>query len=105
MPNMSSTDATIHASQYLICALQNPAPANPILKIGNAHREALRCLAEILTKSTPPAVPPRVPVRGAYQEKLQQVDQEITQMKNASQSNPLINAEPLRVPIANSYPW
>ena len=103
MPNMSSTDATIHASQYLICALQNPAPANPILKIGNAHREALRYLAEILTKSTPPAVPPRVPVRGAYQEKLQQVIQYITQMEIAYQSKPFTNVETLRVHIVEAY--
>ena len=42
--------------------------------------------------------------REVFQEKLQEVNQERTQMKNASQSKPLTNAEPLRVPIVESYP-
>ena len=65
MPRMSSTEATIHAAQYLIRALQNPAPAIPLATLGNAHKEALRSLAEIFGKATSPAIPLRMPVRGA----------------------------------------
>ena len=74
-----------HSAQDLISALYNPEPASPIVKLGNAHKEALISLAEIFRKATPAAVPLRVPARGAYQEKLQQINQEITQMKNSSQ--------------------
>ena len=104
MPNISSTYTTINTLQGLIYALQNTTPARLLVKTGNSHNEALRSLAKIFIKSTPPEVPPRVPVRGAYQEKLQQVNQERTQMKNASQSNPFTNEEPLRVPIVEANP-
>ena len=70
MPQISSTDAT-HATHNLICALQNPEPEIPLVKLGNIHKAALSILAEIFRKETPPAVPPRVPVRGGFQEKLQ----------------------------------
>ena len=45
MPQMSSTDATIHYAQDLIYALQNLAPEIPIVKLVNAHKEAFRYLA------------------------------------------------------------
>ena len=32
MPQISSMNATYHAAQYLIYALQNPAPASPLVK-------------------------------------------------------------------------
>ena len=64
----------------------------------------MKTLADIFRKPNPPTVPPRVPVRGECQEKIQQVNQERTQMKNASQSNPFTNAEPLRMPIVDTYP-
>ena len=64
---MYSTDAETHALQDLIHAIQNPAHARPILKLGNEHKEALRYLGEIFGKSPPPEISPRVPVRGAYQ--------------------------------------
>ena len=76
MSNMSSTDAIIHAAQDLIHALQNLAPANPIVTLGNSFKETLRHPADIFSKATYPAVPLSVPVKGAYQEKLQQVNQE-----------------------------
>ena len=41
---------------------------------------------------------------GAYQEKLQHVNQERTQMKVSSQSKPFSDAEPLRVPIVEAHP-
>ena len=56
-------DATYHAKQYLIYAIQNPYLAIPLVKLGNEHKESLRTLAEIFRKAKPPAVPPRMPVR------------------------------------------
>ena len=53
MPQMSSMDATFHAAQELIYALQNPEPTIPLLKLGNLHKEALRTLAEIFIKANP----------------------------------------------------
>ena len=41
MPTISSTDETIHAVQYLIDALKHSAPSRPLVKLGNAHKEAL----------------------------------------------------------------
>ena len=82
---MSSKDVTSHASQDLIYALQNPAPAIPLVKLGKGNKDTLRTLAEIFGKINPPAVPLRVPVREVVQEKLQEVNQEIAQMKTASQ--------------------
>ena len=72
MPKISSTDATIHAT---IHALHNPALFLPLATLRNIHKEALIYLEEIA------AVPPRVTVREAYQEKIQQVNQEETQIK------------------------
>ena len=68
---MSSMDATYHAAQYLIYALHDPAPASPLVKLGNGHNEALNTLAEIFRKSNSPAVPLRVPVSELGQNKLQ----------------------------------
>ena len=81
MPQISSTDATFHAAQDFIYALHNPAPASPLLKLGNGQTEALRDLAEIFIKSKTPEVPLRVPIRAAFQQKLQQVNQEISKIK------------------------
>ena len=64
----------------------------------------MKTLAEIFRKATPPAVPLRVTVREVGQKKLQEVNQEGTQMKRAPQSNPFTNVEPLRVPIVEAYP-
>ena len=66
MPQMSSIDATWHAAQCLMYALHNTAPAIPLVKLGHGNMEALRILAEIFIKVTPPEVPPRVPVGGAF---------------------------------------
>ena len=63
MPKMYSIDATFHAAQNLTYVLQNTAPANPLSKLGNVHKESLRTLAEIFSKATPPAIPLRVPFR------------------------------------------
>ena len=41
MPNMSSIDATFHAAQDLIYALQNPTLAIPLVEPGNGHKDAL----------------------------------------------------------------
>ena len=99
MPQMSSMDATYHSAKYLIYALHNPAPERLLVKIVNGHKETLRTLAEIFRKANPPAVPLRVPVRELGQNKLQEVNQEGTQMKSALQSKPFTNSEPLRVTI------
>ena len=48
MLQMSSTDVTFHAAQYLVYALQNPAPESSQVKLGNGHKEALKTLAEII---------------------------------------------------------
>ena len=53
MPNISSTDATIHTAQDLIYTLHNPAIEIPLGKIGNSHKEALISLAEKFRKATP----------------------------------------------------
>ena len=103
IPKMSSTDATIHATQDLIYALQDPAPDSSSVKLVNTHNESFIEIAYIFRKETPSAVPTRVPVRGGFK-KLQQVNQERTHMKNAFQSKTFTNIEPLRVPILGSYP-
>ena len=92
MPQMTSMDETYHAAQSFIYALQNPEPAISLVKLGNGNKEALMTLVEIFKKTNPPAVLPRVPVRKLGQKKLQEVNQEGTQMKSAPQSNPLTNA-------------
>ena len=104
MPQISSMDATYHAAQDLMYALQNPEPASPLVKSVNGHKEALKTLKEIFRKANPPAVPPRVPVREVGQKKLQEVNQEGTQIKSALQSNPFTNLEPMKVIIVESYP-
>ena len=71
MPQMSSMDATYHAAKDLIYALNNPAPAIPLVKLGNGHKESLKTLADIFRKEKPPTVPPRVTVREGGQKKLQ----------------------------------
>ena len=54
MPKISSTDASIHSTQYLICALHNPEPASALVKPVNFHKESVISLAEIFIKSNPP---------------------------------------------------
>ena len=66
MPQMSSTAATIHATRDLIYAIQNTEPEIPLVKLGNAHKEALRSLAEIFGNATPPEVPQKVTIDEAY---------------------------------------
>ena len=80
---MSSMDATYHASQDLIYALHNTSTASPLLKLGHGNKEALKTLYNIFIKEKTPAVPMRVPVREVVQKKLQEVNQEGTQMKRA----------------------
>ena len=88
---MSSVDAAYHAVQDLIYALHNPEPEIPPVKLGNVHKESLSNLAGIFSKSNPSAVPSRVLFREVGQKKLQEVNQEGTQMKSAPQSNPFTN--------------
>ena len=78
---MSSTDATTHDAQDLICALKKSSPASSLVALGNAHKESLIPLADIFGIETSSEVPPGVPVKGAYQEKLQQVNQLKTRFK------------------------
>ena len=79
---MPSMDATYHTAQDLIYAIQNPAPARPLVKLGRGHKEALKTLSDIFRKANPPPVPPRVPVREVGQKKPQEVNQEVTQKKS-----------------------
>ena len=104
MSQISSMDATYHAAQDLIYALQNLAPAILLVKLGHGNQEALKTLADIFRKANPPEVPPRVPVREVGQKKLQEVNQEGTQMERAPQSKPITNGEPMRVPIIEACP-
>ena len=97
-------DETYHDAQYIIYSLHNPAPEITLVKLRHVHKEVLNTPAEIFIKANPPAVTPRVPVREVSHKKLQEVNQEGTQMKRAPQSKPIKNTEPLRVPILEAYP-
>ena len=100
MLDIFSTDATIHATQDLIHALQNTEPARPLVTLVNAHKEPFISLADIFGKSTSPEVPLMVPIEEAYPEKLQQVNQKENQIKNQYQLKfPFTHSEPLRVTI------
>ena len=99
MLKISSEDATFHAARDLIYALQNPAPASSLVKIGDGKRDSLITLAVIFRQFGPPAVPLRVRVREGVQEKLKEVNQDRVQMKSASQSKPVTDEEPLKVNI------
>ena len=104
MPQISSMDATYHAAQDIIYVLHNSAHASTLVKLGHGHKESLKNLADIFRKANPPVVPTRVPVREVGQRKLQEMNQEGTQMKRTPQSDPFINAEHLRVTILGVYP-
>ena len=67
MPQMYSMDATFLAVKDLIYALQNPAPALPLVTVGNGHKETLRTLVELFIKANPQSVPPRVTGREVVQ--------------------------------------
>ena len=60
IPKISSTDSDIHPKQYLINAIQNPAPDIPLVTLRNSQNEALIALANIFDKATSPEIPPRV---------------------------------------------
>ena len=104
MPQLSSMDATYHAAQDIIYTLQNPAPTIPLIKLGHGHKEEFKTLAKVLRPANPAALPPGVPVGEVGQKKLQEMNQEVTQMKSTPQSNPVTNAKLLRVPIVGAYP-
>ena len=78
---MSSIDATFHAAHDLIYALHHPEPAIPLVKLGNGNKQALRTLVKIFRKANPSTVPSRVSVREVVQDKLQEVNQERSQIK------------------------
>ena len=84
IPKMSSIDAKFHAAQDLIYALYNPAPSIPISKLVNGNKEALRTLAEIFIKYSPPEILLRVTVGEIVKEKPKEVNQERAQLKSAS---------------------
>ena len=102
MPKMSSEYATFHETHDLIYSLQNPALASPLIKLGNGHNEAFSTLYELFRKASSPSVPLKVPVREIVQEKLKEANQEISRMKSASQSKPVIDKEPLRLTIVEA---
>ena len=104
MPNMSSINATLHATQDLMYALQNLSPENPLAKIENMNKEALRTLAKIFSNAITPEIPLRVPIMEIFQEEHKEVNREISQLKNTSQETTYTNSEPLRVTIVEAYP-
>ena len=65
----------------------------------------MKTLADIFRKSNPPAVPLRVPVSEVGQRKIQEMNQEVTQMKKTPHSYPFTNTEPLMVLIVGEYPY
>ena len=89
---MSSMDATYHAAQDIIYAPNNPALTSPLVKLGNRHKEELNTLAKIFRKANPLEVPLRVPVMEVVQKKLQELNQEGTQINRAPQSKTFTNA-------------
>ena len=78
---MSSVGAIYHYAQDIIYAIHNPEHAIPLVKLGNGNKEALKTLANIFRKANTPVVPLRVPVREVGQKRLQEMNQEGTQMK------------------------
>ena len=54
MLKMSSKDATLHAEQDLIYALQNPETHISLVKLGNDHKEAFGGLRGNIQKSQTP---------------------------------------------------
>ena len=99
IPKMSSTDATIDVAQDLIYALYSPPPEIQLVETWKFIQWGIEVISRNIRKSNPPAVTPRVTIRGAYQEKLQQVNQEKIQTKNESQAKQFTNADYLRVPL------
>ena len=85
-------DATYHTAKDIIYALQNPAPASPLVKLGHGHKESLKTLTNTLRKANPPAVPQRAPVREAGHSNPQEMNQEGNQMKSTPQSNTVTNS-------------
>ena len=81
MPKMSSIHATFHSAHDLIYALHHPESASPLVKQGDGNKQALRTLLKIFRKANLSAVPSRVSVREVVQDKLQEVNQERSQIK------------------------
>ena len=55
-PRISSKDAATHAAADLTHALLNPTPNSPLTTLGDKQIAALRKLAEIFNKASPPQV-------------------------------------------------
>ena len=55
-PRVSSQDAAEHAAMDLTHALPNPTPTSPLITLVHKKIAALRKLAEIFTKASPPLV-------------------------------------------------
>ena len=87
MPKISSTDANIHAAQYLIHALKNSVPSSPLVTLRNAHKGVLRYLADIFGISISPEEPPRVPIEEAYPDNLQQLNKKTIKNPPITASN------------------
>ena len=96
MSNISSTDASIHSTQDLIRALQNPAPSSLLVPLGGAHTYALRILAGVFNKPPPRARPPRV-VPPSTQQQHQPI---LSQTPNTVKTPD--HTKPSSVPIAES---
>ena len=52
---MSSKDATFHAAQDLIYALQNTSPASPLVKLGNWAQVGIEDPIRNIQKNQPPS--------------------------------------------------
>ena len=103
MPQMSFIDSTYHAAKDLIYALQNPAPASPLVKFRHEHKEILKTLDNIFRKTNLPAVSLRVPVREVSKKKTPRNELGINPNEKYTAINPVTNEEPLRVPILEAY--
>ena len=83
---MSATDAKIHAAQDLIHALQNPAPASPLVTLAKFTQRSIDIPSIDIWKSISTSNTSEDASQGGITRKLQQVNQEVTRIKNASQS-------------------
>ena len=96
---MSPMDATYHAAQDLIYTLQNPAPASPLVKLGNGHKEALKTLADIFRKANPPSSTSEGASQGGKPKETPINEPGRNLNEKGTAIKKITNAEPLRVPI------
>ena len=95
MPNMSSKDSEIHDAQDLIHALQNRAPASPLVTLQTTHNDSLITPSRIFVKASSPEELPRVVHPEQHQPIIENIPDKI-QTYNHTES--------LRVSIVETHP-